>query len=89
MPSSSNNLLYGTIGITIAVVIDIVFLLYIKRKSQNDILVIEKRLEEELKKEKKLREKERIGRISVQKRNRDRLTGDNIKLGFYRYLTML
>ena len=68
--------------ITVALVIDVAFILYYRNQSLRNIALAKEKFSEELKKEKDLREKERLGRISVQKRTRDRLTVQNLKQGY-------
>ena len=68
--------------ITVALVIDVAFVLYYRNQSLRNIALAKEKFSEELKKEKDLREKERQGRISVQKRTRDRLTVQNLKQGY-------
>ena len=68
--------------ITFAIALDIAALIYIHRKNCASIAALEENFVDELQKEKELREKERVGRISVQKKTRDRLTEQNLKLGY-------
>ena len=78
--SRTNGITAAVIAFTIA--LDIAALIYMHKRCCASITVIEKSFEEELQKEKELREKERIGRISVQKKTRDRLTEQSLKLGY-------
>ena len=82
MGLDSKVLIISAATITVAVIIDVAVILYYRSQSLQNVTLAKEKFAEELKKEKDLREKERLGRISVQKRTRDRLTGQNLKLGY-------
>lgn len=82
MSSSSGTHLTTVFSITIALILDVSILLYIKKRYDDDAKAAQEVYATNLQKEKDLREKERLGRISVQKKTRDRLNGENLKLGY-------
>lgn len=82
MGADSKVIMISATVITAALIVDAALLLYFRNKSLRDIAAVEEKFAKELQKEKDLREKERLGRISVQKRTRDRLTNENLKLGY-------
>ena len=81
MPLDTKLTVISTLAIASFVIVDAVLILYYRKKLR-DLAAVEEELKIELQTERDLREKERIGRISVQKRTRDRLTGQSIKSGY-------
>jgi tRNA-Thr(GGU) m(6)t(6)A37 methyltransferase TsaA len=82
MSSSSGPHLSTVFAITIALILDVSILLYVKKRYDDDARAAQEVYAINLQKEKDLRERERLGRISVQKKTRDRLNGENLKLGY-------
>jgi tRNA-Thr(GGU) m(6)t(6)A37 methyltransferase TsaA len=82
MSSSSGIHLSTVFAITIALILDVSILLYVKKRYDDDAKAAQDVYSMNLQKEKDLREKERLGRIRVQKKTRDRLNGENLKLGY-------
>ena len=82
MPLDTRVAVISIAAIATSVIIEIAIVTYLRRKCCDDIAAAERKFEKELQVEKDLREKERLGRISVQKRTRDRLTEENLKVGY-------
>lgn len=82
MSSSTRTHLSTVLAVTIALILDVSILLYIKKRFDDSAKATQNNYEINLQKEKDLREKERLGRINVQKKTRDRLNGENMKHGY-------
>jgi tRNA-Thr(GGU) m(6)t(6)A37 methyltransferase TsaA len=70
------------VSATILIIFNVAIVVCIRRRHSREISEVEKKFDEELKKERAQRGKERLGRISVQKKSRERLTQENLKSGY-------
>ena len=82
MSTKTRDSVVIAVSATLLLVVNVAFIVCIRRKHLRELLNVEKNFEEELLKEKTQRSKERLGRISVQKKSRERLTQENLKSGY-------
>ena len=82
MSTISRNFAVVAVSTTILLIVNVAFVVYIRRKHSREISDVVEKFDEELRKEIYQRSKERLGRISVQRKSRERLNQENLKSGY-------